>query len=539
MADHTLRQDTVLHPDIRRRRQVETSHFSLARLIFVCLLLLIVIGGCFFWQSGLWRPMQTVTIEVNGRREQVRSRQATIEALFKDLGYDLTAQDIVYPPRAAPLSPDQPISLILARDMTVVTDGTYQRLLTHVEHVKEVLVAQEIVLGAQDVLLLDGLPVSAEARLPMLAEGSNRPRGELSVVRALPIEVDDEGNSLTFTTRQQMLGQALLEQDVVLHEGDNVTPALNTPIYSGMQVRIRRTTPFIIEANGQKRRTRTASKTVGTFLAQQGLVVRDLDILTPAPDTLITEELQITLTRIDHETIVEREAIPFEQLVEKRDYMPLNSQQVVQAGSEGSYARETLIIYENGVEKERILEREYVEREPQDEIIALGTQALPPPTQVVRNITQPVNNGTQPLNNGTQPLNNTTQPVNNATNGTQPVNNNTESAIGVVETEKGPRQYSHKIEMLATSYTAATSGKTRDHPAYGITRSGVLAGFGVVAVDPRVIPLGTYVYVPGYGIGYAGDTGGAIKGARIDLGYDEWNLRLWYSTVEVYVLTSE
>jgi 3D (Asp-Asp-Asp) domain-containing protein len=60
---------------------------------------------------------------------------------------------------------------------------------------------------------------------------------------------------------------------------------------------------------------------------------------------------------------------------------------------------------------------------------------------------------------------------------------------------------------------------------------------GIVAVDPRVIDLGSEVYVPGYGVGLAADTGGAIKGKRIDLGYSDENLQLWYRWVDVYLLT--
>jgi 3D (Asp-Asp-Asp) domain-containing protein len=59
---------------------------------------------------------------------------------------------------------------------------------------------------------------------------------------------------------------------------------------------------------------------------------------------------------------------------------------------------------------------------------------------------------------------------------------------------------------------------------------------GIVAVDPSVIPLRSKVYVPGYGVGIAGDTGGSIKGRHIDLGYDEDNLVLWYRWVDVYLL---
>ncbi|MEZ4646658.1 MAG: hypothetical protein R3E31_28695 [Chloroflexota bacterium] len=66
--------------------------------------------------------------------------------------------------------------------------------------------------------------------------------------------------------------------------------------------------------------------------------------------------------------------------------------------------------------------------------------------------------------------------------------------------------------MRVTSYTAASSGKEPGDPGYGRTASGLPAGFGIVAVDRNVVPFRSSVFVPGYGVGYAGDTGGGVRG---------------------------
>jgi 3D (Asp-Asp-Asp) domain-containing protein len=72
----------------------------------------------------------------------------------------------------------------------------------------------------------------------------------------------------------------------------------------------------------------------------------------------------------------------------------------------------------------------------------------------------------------------------------------------------------------------------------GHTAVGLHAGKGVVAVDPRVIPLGTRLYVEGYGECVAGDVGSAIKGRRIDLGFDTYRQALSWGrrTVRVHIV---
>lgn len=77
------------------------------------------------------------------------------------------------------------------------------------------------------------------------------------------------------------------------------------------------------------------------------------------------------------------------------------------------------------------------------------------------------------------------------------------------------RGYCKTMHVVATAYCPCR--KCCGRYADGFTATGARAGYGVIAVDPRMIKLGTKVYVPGYGQATALDVGGAIKGQRIDV----------------------
>jgi 3D (Asp-Asp-Asp) domain-containing protein len=89
------------------------------------------------------------------------------------------------------------------------------------------------------------------------------------------------------------------------------------------------------------------------------------------------------------------------------------------------------------------------------------------------------------------------------------------------------------LAVEATAYTKDDPGMD----GRGITFTGTRARRGVAAVDPEVIPLGSVLFVPGYGYAQAEDTGGAIKGYRIDLFFEnrEEALRWGRRKVEVQV----
>lgn len=100
----------------------------------------------------------------------------------------------------------------------------------------------------------------------------------------------------------------------------------------------------------------------------------------------------------------------------------------------------------------------------------------------------------------------------------------------------------HKV--LATGYTAGyeSTGKKPNDPEYGITYSGVSVKrdlYSTVAADLNVFPIGTILFIPGYGFGVVADKGGAIKGNRVDLYYEtvddvynEWGKK----ELDVYVI---
>lgn len=102
------------------------------------------------------------------------------------------------------------------------------------------------------------------------------------------------------------------------------------------------------------------------------------------------------------------------------------------------------------------------------------------------------------------------------------------------------------VKVSATGYSPGyeSTGKRPSHPQYGITYSGVKVKrdkykVSTIAADPKVFPLGSVLYIPGYGYGIVADTGSAIKGRKIDLYfnsvkqvYKEWGKK----DVEVLII---
>ncbi|MFV0440685.1 MAG: 3D domain-containing protein [Lachnospirales bacterium] len=218
-------------------------------------------------------------------------------------------------------------------------------------------------------------------------------------------------------------------------------------------------------------------------------------------ETVVTNNYILNVKSLDKEILEEVVAVPFETEYVEDPTIKEGVEEVAQEGVDGEGVRNIEVIYYAGEEIERNDLDVEVLVEPVNKVVKIGTLKA---NQIENNgITIP------------PALSGYNIDVNNLT-------------------------YNNVITMNATAYTAGpeSTGKSPGHPSYGITASGAVAQDGTVAVDPNVIPLGTKLYVEGYGLAIAQDTGGAIKGNKIDLFYHSLSEALQFGrrSVKVYVL---
>ena len=446
--------------------------------------LLLTLVGVAAMAWGFFSALRPVTLKVNQQSMTILTNQNTVGGVLNDAGLTLAPEDIVFPALAAPIPDNQPIAVTLARAIQVQADGDTIARRTQGKTIADSLRDANITLKPRDRVLIDGLVVEPTAPLPR-AEKDDFSPVQITVQRAVPIEVSDNGALTTFYTTAPTLGEALRQAGLIVYLGDAVTPGLGTPVSPGWQVYINRSRAATINVDGKTIRTRTLGDKIADLLAQEGIPLAGKDYTIPAVTEAVRDGISVQVMRVKEDFITESEAIPFETKWQPDPTLEIDAHPVAQSGVDGIKKRTIRINYENGHEIQRSIDKEWIEAAPVTKIINYGTKI------VHRGLTLP---------------------------------------DGSITT------YWRKVRVLATSYTAATSGKARTHPEFGITALGWQAGLGIVAVDPKVINLRAKIYVPGYGLATAGDTGGKIKGRRVDLGYDESNLVLWFQWTDVYLL---
>lgn len=271
------------------------------------------------------------------------------------------------------------------------------------------------------------------------------------------------------------------------------------------------TKTVIINLDGVPRMINTDKETVGELMNTLDDVVSADYVLQGDinKNTELTKNMVIDLTSITEKKTTKTETIAYDTEIRENPNLEEGKENVLQEGENGELA---IITKENYSGAELIsseVVEELVTKQAKNKIIERGTKKK----EVVIPVVTERKKEKEPAKSV-------------STTSTQSTNtNNVASVPASVKTGTS-------LNVVATGYTPGDPGCT------GITYTGTKASRGTIAVDPTVIPFGTKLYIPGYGYGEAADTGGAIKGNKIDLCYDtrtealNWGIR----SITVYVV---
>ncbi|MBK6661382.1 MAG: DUF348 domain-containing protein [Thermoflexaceae bacterium] len=392
-----------------------------------------------------------------------------------------------------------------ARPIVVESDGQAVQVRTQATTISGALAEAGVDLRPGDRVYLDGQLATARGPLFGGVSYASRTPGavnpnlnvpadaiRVAIVRARPVSVYVDTLRVDISSASETVAGVLADLGMTVREGDLVRPALDTPVTAGTVIRLAKARTVNVRVDGKDQLLYTHAITVADVLNVLGVDLGPDDSVEPTVDTVIQNGMGIViaLTRQVVEDVTE--PIAPTTVYETDATVAVGTVKVVQ-GTPGVRLRKFNVTYKNGVEVSR--------QETGSPVVV--TQAVP-----TRQVT-----GTKAAAAGSA-----SKPTLNA-----PGYNGS---------------YNRKVTVDATWYNASHGGWARSDPNYGRTASGAFVDWGICATDPSFIPMGTRFYVPDYGMCVAADTGGAIKGAIIDLGFPEtvgdpgWGRRV----VDIYIV---
>jgi 3D (Asp-Asp-Asp) domain-containing protein len=298
---------------------------------------------------------------------------------------------------------------------------------------------------------------------------------------AASFTLHENGLSSTQVTQYRTVGDALAGAGIDIGPPDIVRPAPESQLSPGMHVYVDYATDVRLLLGDDDDLVATQAPTVGAMLKEQGIEIEATDRVFPALETAVRQAMIVSLTLIRDVIVHEDKPIAHTAVLQYDYSLPVGQKVIVQSGADGAVRRSYKVHMVNNEEVSRVL---------------LGEETIPPTNQIVR---LGAKTSTETLANGAAP--------------------------------PGEGDCVSRMNVWATYYTAASAG------GYGITRTGTGVYKGIIATDPGVIPLGTRMYIPGYGYGVAADTGGGVIGAHIDLAYGVGDVLDWGSRhVEICIL---
>ncbi|MDI6871246.1 MAG: G5 domain-containing protein [Bacillota bacterium] len=298
------------------------------------------------------------------------------------------------------------------------------------------------------------------------------------------IQLVVDGQTRRVVTHRRLVRALLRAHGIRLGPADEVVPGPASPLKRRMRVAVYRAVPITVQVDGRTFELLTPKQTVREALVAAGVALGEHDRVEPSATAPVASGLTVVVHRVEIKDVQQQVEIPFTVLRRQDPELEKGLERVIRAGVKGLKERTIRVTTEDGKVIAKALVAEKVLREPQPQLVAVGTK------KVVRTL----------------------------------------------RTSRGEYRYTERRVMVATAYDP--SPRSIGPKATGYTYLGLKAQYGIVAVDPRVIPLRSRLYIPGYGEALAADIGGAIKGNRIDLCFDTYEeaIRFGRRKVEVYVL---
>lgn len=307
------------------------------------------------------------------------------------------------------------------------------------------------------------------------------------------IKIVMNGKTIEVSTYRAKVGDALNAADIEIGRKDKIIPAITSTVEDNMTITVMKAVPVKVAVDGKELEINSAEEVISDMLKAEGIILNEKDKIYPELASGITENLNIKITRVEEEFITKTETIPYRTITQKDSNMQTGQTKVIKDGEDGEKEVTTKITFEDGKEVSRERVGESVKKAAVNKVVAVGSLSWFTPSR-----------------GGNKIL------------------------------------YTNKIRMKATSYTSNfhCTGKNPGDPGFGITATGKKArrnpnGYSTVAVDPDVIPLGTKLYIEGYGYGIAEDVGGGVNGKIIDLYFEPGTeeFRKWFThSVNVYIL---
>jgi len=355
------------------------------------------------------------------------------------------------------------------------------------------------------------------------------------------ITVEADGKQYKVVTLSSTYAKALESKNIKVGPEDKTIPNLNSKIEKGSTIKIIRAAAVKINVDGKVLSSTSSADTVGDMLKAQGITTSQSDKVSPSVTTKLKSGMEVSITRVTSKDITALSPVAFETVTKNDSTLKKGITKVVQNGVQGEKTTVTRVVYENGKESSRDVVSEAVTKQPVKKIVAAGTAATASIKASTTVLTKTLTEASKAASTAASTITPAaskaaTAPSASAASTTVA---SAASTSSVTDSRGGSISYSKALTVMATAYSEEESSNT-----WGLqTATGVDAvrnpnSWSTIAVDPKVIPLGTKVYVEGYGYAIAQDTGSAIIGKHIDcFFYSVADMNAWGTrTVNVYIL---